>query len=78
MRRQTHTHTDTHTDTQTERGYNHENGVIKEHNPDVPQSSVTSFECMQPVITDIVIQNICIPCVINSSLNVSYRNGTFS
>ena len=41
MRRQTDT------DTQTERGYNHKNGVIKEHNPDVSQSSVISFECIQ-------------------------------
>ena len=46
-----HTHTDTHTDTQTERGYNHDNRVIKEHNPDVYQSSVTSFKCMKTLFT---------------------------
>ena len=48
MRTQTHRHTHTQTDTQTERGYNHKNGVIKEHNPDISQSSVISFECIQP------------------------------
>ena len=42
--------TDRHTDTQTERGCNHESGVTKEHNPDVYQSSATSFQCMKPLL----------------------------
>ena len=47
MRTQTHTQTDR----QTERGYNHDNRVIKEHNPVVNQSSVTSFKCMKSCYT---------------------------
>ena len=51
MNRQTDRQTDTHTDTQyTYRGHNHENEVLKKHNPDVNQSAVTIFECMKPLL----------------------------